>query len=57
MLDFCNLEWDENCLNFNKNKSSIKTLSVKQARSKIYKTSVNSFKNYEKISKELFKDL
>lgn len=57
LINFCNLEWDENCLNFYNNRNSIKTLSVKQARNKIYKTSVNSFENFNKYSKDLFKSL
>ena len=57
LIKFCNLEWDQNCLNFYNNRNSIKTLSVKQARKKIYKTSVNSFDNFNKYSKDLFKDL
>ena len=55
LLKYCDLEWDDNCLEFYKNKNSIKTLSVKQARNQIYKSSVNSFKNYKSISKDLFK--
>ena len=57
LIKFCDLEWDENCLNFYNNKNSIKTLSVKQARSKIYKTSLNSFDNFSRYSKNFFKDL
>jgi len=57
LLSFCNLSWDENCLNFKNNKSVINTLSVKQARTGIYKTSINSFDNYVNLDKELFKDL
>jgi len=57
LIEFCDLEWDQNCLNFYNNRNSIKTLSVKQARKKIYKTSVNSFENFNKYSKDLFKDL
>ena len=57
LLKYCDLEWDDNCLEFYKNKNSIKTLSVKQARSQIYKSSVDSFKNYKNISKDLFKSL
>lgn len=57
LLKCCDLEWDDNCLEFYKNKTSIKTLSVKQARNQIYKSSVDSFKNYKNISKDLFKSL
>jgi len=57
LLNFCGLGWDDNCLNFYNNHNTIKTLSVKQARSKIYKSSVNTFENYKTISKDLFKEL
>ena len=57
LLKCCDLEWDSNCLEFYKNKNSIKTLSVKQARNQIYKSSVDSFKKYQSISKDLFKSL
>lgn len=57
LLKFCDLEWDNDCLEFYKNKTTIKTLSVKQARNKIYKSSINSFENYKEISEDLFKSL
>jgi len=40
MISFCDLDWDENCLLFYKNKSPIKTASAFQARQPIYETSV-----------------
>ena len=54
LLKFCDLEWANNCLNFYKNKRPIKTASDTQARSKIYNTSVSSWKNYEKYLKKYF---
>jgi len=55
MLDFCELNWEENCLNFSNNKTPIKTASVGQARNKIYSTSLKSSTKYEYFLKELFK--
>ena len=57
MIQYCNLDWDKNCLNFYKNKNTIKTLSVKQARSNIYSSSVDSFNKFKTFSKDLFKNL
>lgn len=57
LIKYCELDWDESCLNFHKNKSAIKTLSVNQARKQIYKTSINSFEKYKETSDVLFKDL
>ena len=48
MLNFCNLKWDNNCLNFYKNKRIIKTASDVQVRSKIYNSSIDIWKKYKK---------
>jgi len=47
ILSFCNLNWEEDCLNFNKKQNPIKTVSVAQARNAIYKTSLKGYKKYE----------
>jgi len=47
IIEFCGLEWEEECLNFHKNKAPIKTMSTAQARKPLYKSSLNS---YEKFS-------
>ena len=47
LLKFCSLEWDDKCLNHQKNKRVIKTISYNQARKPIYNSSVKSFKGYE----------
>ena len=49
LLNFCNLDWEENCLKFYNNKRVIKTASDTQVRNKIYKTSIDLWKNYEKF--------
>ena len=54
ILNFCNLEWEKDCLNFSKNKTPIKTASVGQARNKIYSTSVKSSTKFELYLDELF---
>ena len=48
LLNFSNLDWEENCMNFFKNKRNVNTASVMQVRRPLYKDSVNSWKNYEK---------
>ena len=48
LLDFCGLPWDKNCLYFHKNKRGITTASFAQARQPLYKSSVNSWKKFEK---------
>ena len=57
LIKFCDLEWDENCLNYYKNDTPINTLSVNQANKPIYKTSLNASKNYEENLKDLFSKL
>ena len=46
LINFCELNWEEDCLNFNKKATPIKTVSVTQARKPIYKTSLNSYEKY-----------
>ena len=57
IINFCDLDWEENCLNFYKNKNPIKTLSVNQANKPIYQSSVNSFLFYKKELNALFSRL
>ena len=57
LLKFCNLNWSNNCLNFHDNKRPIRTASDIQARSKIYNSSINSWKKYEKFLKDKFSKL
>lgn len=46
ILEFCNLEFEDNCVNYTKNKTPVKTVSVSQARQKIYNDSVNLSDQY-----------
>ncbi len=57
MLNFCDLDWHDNCLNHYNNKRAVKTASDIQARNKIYNSSVNLWKKYEKFFKEYFDKL
>ena len=53
ILKYCNLEWEDNCLNFHKNKNPIKTMSTAQARKPIYKSSLDGFEKYKDYLKEI----
>jgi tetratricopeptide (TPR) repeat protein len=58
LLDFCGLDWDENCLNHHTtNKTPIKTASISQARNPIYNSSLNLSDSYEPYFKEFFDKL
>ena len=47
----CGLDWDESCLKYNENTNAIKTLSVNQARKKIYSSSVSLYDKYKPFIK------
>ena len=47
LIKFCNVEWDDNCLNFHKNKKIVATASLAQVRKPIYKSSIKQWENYK----------
>lgn len=49
ILDFLDLEWDARCLSFHETKRSVNTASAWQVRQKIYRHSVERWRNYEKF--------
>ncbi len=55
LLNYCELELEENCFNHDKNKTPITTVSLVQARKPIYKSSLNSSKIYSKYLNKYFK--
>ena len=57
LLEYCDLEWDENCLNFHTNKRAVKTASTSQVRKKIYQGSSEDWKKYEQYIQPLIKGL
>ena len=58
LLEFCELELDENCFNHHKNsKTPIKTASISQARQAVYSSSVHSSDKYKDHLKEMFQNL
>lgn len=57
LIDYCDLEWQDECLNFHKSKRQVKTLSVYQVRQPIYKSSVKAWQRYEDDLKPLFEAL
>jgi len=56
IINYCELHWEENCLNFYKNKNPIKTISAAQARKPIYKSSLNLFDRYKGFLKTIDKN-
>ena len=57
ILEFCNLNFEDNCINFHENKRSVITSSSLQVREKIYSSAINRWKNYEKELKPLYNTL
>ena len=57
LLEYCELEWDDNCLNFHTSKRAVKTASALQVRQKMYQGSSEAWKKYEVHLKPLIKAL
>jgi tetratricopeptide (TPR) repeat protein len=57
LLQYCELDWDDNCLSFHKNKRAIKTASAKQVREKMYQGSSEAWKKHEAYLQPLIKAL
>jgi len=57
LLKYCNLEWDDNCLNFYASNSSVKTLSAAQVRNPIYKSSVKSWEKHKLLLRGMLSKL
>lgn len=47
LLEFCDLPWDDNCLQFHKSERTVRTASKYQVRKKIYSDSVELWRRYE----------
>ena len=48
MLEYCGLEWSDDCLHFYNNDRVVRTASYDQVNKPIYTKSINRWKNYEK---------
>ncbi|MDA8905988.1 tetratricopeptide repeat protein [Candidatus Thioglobus sp.] len=57
LLEYCDLDWDDNCLNFYTNTRAVKTASASQVRKKMYQGSSENWKNYEEHIQSLLKGL
>ena len=57
LLKFCNLNFEQNCLNFYNNKRAVQTVSTMQVRQPIYKSSMQGWKVYESYLPELFNSI
>jgi len=57
LLQYCELDWDKNCLSFHKNKRAVQTASSIQVREKMYQGSSEAWKKHEAYLKPLIKAL
>jgi tetratricopeptide (TPR) repeat protein len=57
LLQYCELDWDENCLSFHQNKRTAETASAEQVRQKIYQGSSDAWKKHEAYLKPLINSL
>ena len=57
LLEYCELEWDDNCLNFHNSKRAVKTASALQVRQKMYQGSSEAWKKYKNHLQPLINDL
>ena len=53
LLDYCNLKWENKCMNFHKTIRPVRTSSDHQIRKKIYSNSINRWKIYKQELKKL----
>lgn len=49
LLNFCNLDFEDNCLSFHKNNRPVKTASSEQVRQPLNKKGVERWKSYKKF--------
>ena len=57
LVEFCELEWEDQCLEFYKNKRQVRTASIEQVRQPMNKKSIGAWKKYEKYFKDLVTEL
>lgn len=57
LLDYCELDWNKNCLDFYNNKTVVKTTSSMQVKQKMYQGSSEAWIKYEDYLQPLIKGL
>jgi len=57
LLEYCELEWDDKCLDFHTNKRAVKTTSSLQVRKKMYQGSSEAWKKHVDYLQPLIKAL
>ncbi|SEW15950.1 Tfp pilus assembly protein PilF [Aliiroseovarius sediminilitoris] len=57
LLEFCDLEWEDACLDFHKTDRDVKTLSLAQVRQPLYSSSIGKWRRYENQLSEMIDGL
>ena len=57
LLKFCGLGWEDNCIEFYKNKRQVRTASLEQVRQPINKRSIGAWENYKSHLAEMMEVL
>ena len=57
LLEYCELDWDDNCLRFHNNQTAVRTTSALQVRQKMYQGSSEAWRQYESYLQPLKKGL
>jgi hypothetical protein len=57
LLQYCNLNWEEQCLEFYNTQRDVRTISIRQVRNPINKRSLGLWKNYEESLIDMKKSL
>ena len=53
LIEYCELDWDESCLNFQKNSRVVETASVSQVRREMFQGSSENWKKYKQYLEPL----
>ena len=57
LIDFCDLSWEKQCLEFHKNKRQVRTASIEQVRKPINNKSIGAWKKYESYLSDMLLEL
>ena len=57
LIEFCELDWEDQCLEFHKNKRQVRTASIEQVRKPINNKSIGAWKKYENYLSEMIAEL
>ena len=57
LIQFCDLNWEKQCLQFHRNKRQVRTASIEQVRKPINSKSIGAWKNYSPYLTKLVNEL